>query len=198
VDGLLNKYSFNTVKKTLLILLTFFSLSQVQAQYYTQEIDISIGLGMSVPYDEVGYFGLGFYAQGEYVRNINEWIDVKPYAGYILAKMEGDLSGSQEPGDRSTANAFLFGGKGRFRIPNDYVAPYAEIGLGGSIGSFEVVTSNTNINESGVFMHIPFSLGLELGPRNKVNVELTSYFHPSVKQYLGAIAVGLRIPVGYY
>lgn len=186
------------MKKTLLFLLSFFCLSEAQGQYYTEEVDVSIGLGMSVPYDEVGYFGLGLYAQGEYVRNINEWIDVKPYAGYILAKKEGDLSGSNEPGDRSTANAFLFGGKGRFRIPNDYVAPYAEIGIGGSIGSFEVVTSNTNINESGVFMHIPFSLGLELGPRHKVNVELTSYFHPSVKQFLGAIAVGFRFPIGYY
>lgn len=186
------------MKKTLFVLLLFLSFTRVQAQYYVQEIDISLGAGISVPYDELGYFGMGLYAQGEYVLKMNEHIDVRPYVGYIYAQMNGDLSGADEPGDKATANAFLFGGKGRFRIPVDWVAPYAEIGLGGSIGTFETITVNTDIIENGVFMHIPFSLGVELGREHKVNVELTSYFHPSVKQFLGAVAIGLRIPISYY
>lgn len=186
------------MKKALFIFITLFVLTPVKAQYYTQEVELSIGLGLSVPYDEVGYFGLGPYVQGEYVRNVNEWVDLRPYIGYILAEMEGDLSGSQDSGDKSTANAFLFGAKARFRIPNDWVAPYAEVGLGGSIGSFETITFKTNIVESGVYMHLPFSIGLELGPRHKVNVELTSYFHTGVKQFIGGMAVGLRFPISYY
>lgn len=188
------------VKRTLLVLICFFSITGVEAQYYRSEIDLSVGLGISVPYDEVGYSGIGFYAQGEYVQNVNEWIDLRPYAGYMLAKKEGDLSGTDETGDKSNVNAFLLGGKARFRIPNDWVAPYAEIGLGGSIGTFETVTVNVDNKKSGVFAHIPFSIGVELGPTHKVNVELTSFFHnnTSVKQFLGAIAVGLRIPVDYY
>jgi hypothetical protein len=151
-----------------------------------------------VPYEDVGFYGTGYFAQGEYVLGFNEWIDLRPYAGYVNANMNENLSGLFEPEEKASANAFLFGGKGRFRIPIDWVAPYAEIGLGGSIGSFETLTADTEIDESGVYMHIPFSLGLELGPRHRVNVELSSYFHPSVKQFLGAVAVGVRIPIGYY
>ena len=186
------------MRKALLIIFIFFSLTRVQAQYYLEEIDVSVGAGISVPYDEMGYFGMGLYAQAEYVLNMNEYMDLRPYAGYILTKMNGDLSGSDDPGDRATANAFLFGGKARFRIPMDWVAPYAEIGIGGSIGSFETMTVNTDIDENGVYAHIPFSLGVELGPKHKVNVELTSYFHTGVKQFTAAAAIGLRIPIGYY
>ena len=186
------------MKQTLFILLTFFSLTRVQAQYYTEEVELSIGFGMSVPYDEVGYFGLGLHAQGEYVLDVNEWVDLRQYAGYILAEMNGDLSGTYDPGDKATANAVLFGGKARFRIPMDWVAPYAEVGIGGSIGSFETVTANTNIEERGVFAHIPFSLGMELGPRHNWNVEVTSYFHTGVKQFTGAMSIGFTFPIGYY
>lgn len=186
------------MKRAFLILLTVLGLNRAEAQYYQETIDVSAGFGTSVPYDEIGYFGMGLYAQGEYVLDVNEWVDLRPYLGYMLAKMEGDLSGNDEPGDKSTANAFLFGGKARFRIPMDWVAPYAEIGLGASIGSFETVTVKTNITESGVFAHIPFSLGLELGPRHNVNVMLTSYFHTAVEQFLAAIAIGFTIPISYY
>ena len=171
----------------------------MQAQFFSGEaVELSLGYGMSVPYEEVGFYGTGFFAQGEYVLGINEWFDLRPYAGYVLTNMDGNLSGLFEAEEKATANAFLLGAKARFRIPNDWVAPYAELGLGGSIGSFETLTANTEIDESGVYAHIPFCLGLELGLRHKVNLELTSYFQTGVQQFIGAIAVGLRIPIGYY
>ena len=188
------------MKNTILILFLLFSVSRVQAQFYSEEkLDVSIGLGMTVPYDEVGFFGTGFYAQGEWALVINEWVDVRPYVGYIFTRMNESLSGPFEPGDRATANAVLAGGKARFRIPIDWVAPYAELGLGASVGSFETLTANTTIDESGIYPHIPFSLGLELGPRHKVNVEVTYFFHNnSLKQFAGAMAVGLSFPIAYW
>ena len=189
----------NIVKKTLLILFVLFSSSRVQAQFHSAEaVDISLGYGLSVPYDDVGFYGTGFYIQGEYVLGINEWMDLRPYAGYVLTNRDRNLSGLFEPGDKANANAFLFGGKARFRMPIDWVAPYAEIGLGGSIGSFQTLTDNSEIDESGIYAHIPFSLGLELGQRHNVNVELTCYFHNSIKQFAGAMAIGVSFPVGYY
>lgn len=160
-------------------------------------IDISIGYGWSIPYDALGYHGGGYFAQGEYLYEMNEYIDVRPYVGYILTKMNEDKS-EYSSADKATANAVLFGGKARFRIPVYWVAPFAELGLGGSIGSFETLTVNTDINKRGVYAHIPFSLGVELGPRHNVSVKLTSYFHTGVKQFTAAAAIGIRIPIGYH
>lgn len=42
---------------------------------------------------------------------------------------------------------------------------------------------------------MPFSLGLELGKNNNVDLAFTYYFQPSVEQYVGAFAVGLKFPL---
>lgn len=184
------------MKKLILIIAAIFIAGQVKAQVKEKAIDVSIGYGLSVPYDQVDFYGSGFYAQGEYVLSLNKWIDLRPYAGVIFTKM-GERNPQINPEDHtSTANAFLFGGKARLTAPIPWIAPYVELGIGGSAGSFETVTLYTNINRSGVFVHIPFSLGLELGPNHNVNIEFTYYFHESLKQYSGAAALGLSFPVG--
>lgn len=178
---------------TFLIILAFIG---VQAQTKEKAIDVSVGYAISAPYDEVSYSGTGYYAQGEYVYSLNNWVDLRPYAGLILTKMS-ERDPQINPADHtSTANAFLFGGKARFTVPIPYVAPYVELGIGGSVGSFETITLDTNLKESGVLAHIPFSLGLELGPQHNVNLELSYYYHGSVKQFGGAMAVGLMLPIG--
>lgn len=185
------------MKKTLFTLLAIFGLTFSQAQSFGQRaIDVSIGLGISSPIDAVDYSGTGFYAQGEYVWSLTSWMDLRPYAGLILTRMTEEPTWPYQAGDRSTANAFLFGGKARYTIPIPWVAPYMEIGLGGSMGTFETVTPKTNIKESGLIAHIPFSLGLELGPQHNVNIEFTYYFVPAVKQFAGAAAIGLSFPIG--
>lgn len=187
------------MKKTLLILFTIFGLTRVQAQFISEEfIEVSAGYGLSVPYDEVGFYGTGYFAQGEYVLGINEWIDLRPYAGYIFTEMNESFGGPIKPEDKATVNAFLFGGKARVRIPIDWVAPYAELGIGGTVGSFETVTAKRDFQKSGVFAHVPFSLGLELGPNHNVTVELTGYLHNSPAQVTGAVAIGISFPIGYY
>ena len=171
--------------------------TQVQAQFIKEKaIDVSIGIGFSAPDDGYEVIGNGFYAQGEYVLGLNKWIDIRPYVGYISTKMsEGDTD-QINAGYRATANAFLFGGKTRLTAPIPWVAPYIEIGIGGSIGSFETFTPSTSIEDSGMFVHIPVSLGLELGPQHNVNVEFTYYYHNSLEQFAGAAAIGISIPIG--
>lgn len=182
--------------KTLTIILITLASTQVQAQIRERAIDVSIGFGLSAPYDQEDFYSTGFYAQGEYVLSLNKWIDIRPYAGVIMTKM-GERDPDINPQDHtSTANAFLFGGKARLTAPIPWIAPYVELGVGGSAGSFETVTLYTNIDDSGVFVHIPFSLGLELGPKHNVNIEFTYYYHNSLKQYAGAAALGLSFPVG--
>lgn len=117
--------------------------TQVKAQFIKEKsIDVSIGFGVSAPYDDDDVTGSGFYLQGEYVLTITKWIDIRSYAGLILTS--ADENEQNPPEYKSTANAFLIGGKTRITAPIPWVAPYIEFGIGASFGSFETVTALPN------------------------------------------------------
>lgn len=184
------------MRKISILILVLFASTQVKAQFIKeQSINVSIGFGYSIPNDAADVMGSGFYTQGEYVLTVTKWFDIRPYVGLILTK-----SGSDEDqinrGYKSTANAVLIGGKTRVNAPIPWVAPYVEIGVGLSIGSFETVTSYTNIDKSGLIFHIPFSIGLELGPKHNVDVAFSYYFQPTIEQFIGAAAFGVTFPIG--
>lgn len=96
-----------------------------------------------------------------------------------------------------TSNAFLFGGKTRIKAPIPWVAPYFEIGIGASIGTFETVTPFTNINKTGLLFHIPVAIGLELGRRHNFDFSFTYYYHNSVKQFSEAAAFSFSFPLDH-
>lgn len=184
------------MKQRILFLFVLLTGTYGMAQTIQQKaIDISIGYGLSAPYDDVDVTGDGFYLQGEFVLVFNKWLDLRPYAGLILVKtFTGDDSISG-PGFRSDAEAGLLGAKARFKAPIPWVSPYLEAGIGTSIGTFVTFTQFTDLRESGLLYHIPFSLGLELGPKHNFDFAFTYYFHPSVEQFAGAVAVGISIPL---
>lgn len=182
------------MRKTITIILIILASTQVKAQLIKEKsIDVSIGYGLSAPYDDVDITGSGFYLQGEYVLGLVKWIDIRPYAGLILTKTDDNEQNASEY--ESTANAFLIGVKTRITAPIPWIAPYIEFGIGASIGSFETVTPYTNIDNRGLIMHIPFSIGLELGPKHNFDIAFTYYFHNSVEQFAGAAAIGISIPL---
>ncbi len=182
------------MRKVIVIILIILVSTQVKAQLIKEKsIDASIGYGISAPYDDVDITGSGFYLHGEYVLTLAKRIDIRPYAGLILTKTDNNEQNAPEY--KSTANAFLIGGKTRITAPIPWVAPYIEFGIGVSIGSFETVTPFTNIDDSGLFMHIPFSIGLELGPKHNFDIAFTYYFHNSVEQFAGAAAFGISFPL---
>jgi len=182
------------MKKIITIVLTIIASIQVNAQLIKEKsIDVSIGYGLSTPYDDVDIAGSGFYLQGEYVMTLAKWIDMRPYAGLILTKADDNEQNSPEY--KSTANAFLIGGKVRITAPIPWIAPYLESGIGASIGSFETFTQFTDIEDRGIFIHIPVSIGLELGPKRNFDIAFTYYFHNRVEQFAGAAAFGISIPL---
>lgn len=183
------------MKKTIILILTILASAQVKAQLIKEKsLNISIGYGISAPYDDADISGSGFYLQGEYVLDLANWIDIRPYAGLILTKSDTDNQ-QNEPNYKVTSNAFLIGTKARIKAPFPWVAPYLEAGVGASIGSFETYTPFTTIDKSGLILHIPFSLGLELGPKHNFDIAFTYYFHPSVEQFSGAAAFGFSFPL---
>ena len=182
-------------KQLLIILFLISNLAQAQL-IKEKSINAQIGYAISAPYNSLDDIaGDGFFLQGELVLKTASWFELRPYAGFIFTNSNGkDLSGN--PTNESTeSQAFLLGGKARLRAPIPWVAPYLEIGLGASIGTFETLTAFDNIDKSGIVYHIPFSLGLELGKDHNVDLGLAYYFQPSVQQFAGAFAVGISIPL---
>lgn len=184
------------MKKTYFLILTFLVCNQINAQLIKEKsIDVSVGLGYSFPFDDydTDIYGSGFYLQGEYVLNVASWIGFRPYAGLILTK---SVENKRLPSEyKSNANAFLVGGKARMKAPIPWVAPYIEVGIGASVGSFKTITPKTHIEESGVLAHIPFSIGLELGRKHNFDIAFTYYDHVSAQQFSGAFAFGYSIPL---
>ena len=180
--------------KSFLVFLFFSIFSNSYAQPNEgQFINASIGIGLCAPYDETELTGSGFYAQAEYVWSPNTWFGVRPYAGVVIASGTPEDPGMPEW--RIKSNAALLGAKVRLAAPIPYVAPFIESGVGMSIGSFETYTEYTDRKESGVLLHIPFSLGLAIGRRHNYEIKFTYYYHEEVKQFSGAAAFGLTFPI---
>lgn len=186
------------MKKICTILLLLITCSICEAQNIKKKsYDISIGLGVSVPYDnsntESG--AAGFYLEGEYVFDLSKWVDIRPYAGLILVRSDNKIINTDPAEFEVKSNAFLIGGKTRVKIPIPWVAPFVEVGIGASIGSFRTFTPLSDIDESGIIYHIPFSIGFELGRKQDVEIVISYYVQPKVAQAAGALAFGVSIPL---
>lgn len=191
-----NPFNHKFMRKTIAILLIISASIQAEAQFIKgKSINGSIGYGMSFPTEDVNVVNSGFYLQGEYVLDVYNWFDLRPYAGLILTNSDGtDLNQNPTP-YKSTAKAFLIGGKVRFTAPIPWFSPYLEAGIGTSIGSFETLTPLTNINKNGLTLHFPFSIGVALGPKHNFEIAVKYYSQPSMKQVLGAAALGVSFPL---
>jgi hypothetical protein len=187
----------STFRNTFVIaFFTIFLFNLAKAQPRKGEfIDLSVGFGLSAPYDEADIVGSGFYAQAEYVMGITKWFGIRPYAGLVLTSADKNPDPENQPEYKVTSKSFLLGGKARVCAPIPWVAPYFEVGVGASIGSFETYTPYTNIKKNGILMHIPFSIGLALGPKHNIDVGFTYYYQPYVQQFSGATAIGFSFPL---
>lgn len=185
------------MKKTLILLIIVLTSNLTEAQFIKEKsINAQIGYGISVPYESIDdIMSSGFFAQGDLVLKVASWLEIRPYAGFILTNSNGKDINDNPTNEKAESKAFLLGGKARVRAPIPWVAPYLEIGIGTSIGKFESFTAFDDIDKSGIIYHIPFAFGLELGKKNNVDLGFTYYFQPSVQQFVGALAVGITFPL---
>ena len=152
-------------------------------------IKASIGSGFSAPYDNTNLMGTGFYVQGEYIFAPKKWFGLRPYAGYISTNTNNNQ------GYKVDSKSFLIGGKARVVAPIPWFAPYFELGVGASIGSFETYTPSTYIKKNGIITHIPFSIGVALGRKHNFDLAFTYYYQNAVEQFSGATAIGFTFPI---
>lgn len=160
-------------------------------------INASVGLGIVSPYDQETRMttGSGFYAQGEYVWCPRSWFGVIPYAGVVIAKARSEEKDVNQEEYNLKANTALLGTKVRLAAPIPYVAPFIEVGVGVSLGSFYTHTKADHYSKNGLLMHVPFSLGLALGRKHNVEIKFAYYLHESVRQDSGGAAFGLSFPL---
>ena len=156
-------------------------------------LDANIGYGISTSFDDVDIDGSGFYAQAEYVVALTKWFGIRPYAGLIITSKNNNVQSNLDY--RVTTKAFLLGGKFRVVAPIPWVAPYFELGIGTSIGSFETFTPFYEINKSGLQLHIPFTIGLAIGRNHNFDFAFAYYFHPNVEQVVGGVTIGFSFPL---
>lgn len=185
------------MKNNLLLVALCLASHLIHAQFVKEKsINAQIGYGLSMPYDSADdIINDGFFAQGELVLKVKSWFEIRPYAGLILTGSQGKDFNNNPSDETAQSQALLLGGKVRVRAPIPWIAPYFELGIGTSIGKFNTLTVFNNIDKTGIIYHIPFSLGLELGKNNNVDLALVYFIQPSVKQIVGAFAVGLSFPL---
>lgn len=182
-------------KFTILLLISITTFCNAQSDY-KKAINAQIGYGLSSPYESTDDItDSGFFIQGEYVITYKSWLELKPYIGLITTNSDGKDLNDNPTDEKAVTKAFLIGGKIRVRAPLRWVAPYAEVGIGASVGKFETFTSTIDIEKSGLIYHIPVAFGLELGRNNNFDFGFTYYFQPTVKQFAGAIAIGITFPL---
>ncbi|MBT0607224.1 outer membrane beta-barrel protein [Aequorivita echinoideorum] len=185
------------MKNGIVLIVLLFAAQLANAQFIKEKsINAQIGLGLSYPYessDNIASFG--FFTQGELVLKITSWFALRPYAGLIITNSDGTDLNDNPTNERTETKAFLLGGKARVRAPIPWVAPYIELGLGASVGKFETFTIYDSIDKGGIIYHIPVSFGLELGRNHNVDLGLYYFYQPTVRQYLGSLAVGVTFPI---
>lgn len=178
------------------LLIIFLFVSNIYAQPNKGTfIQANIGIGMSAPYEDYDILGSGFYAQAEYIYAPKKWFGLRSYAGFITTSPSESGTDPLLQEYRVTSKAFLLGGKARICAPIPWIAPFIELGIGVSVGSFETYTPTYYKKQNGLLMHIPYTLGLALGKNNNVELAITNYTYPSVEQFSGAFSIGLTFPI---
>jgi uncharacterized membrane protein YciS (DUF1049 family) len=178
-------------KITLFFLMLLPLLSFTQTEKFIQA---SVGFGVSFYENDADVSANGFFLQGEYVFKFSQLLELRPYVGFILTKAVEPENEINKNYSVST-NAFFLGGKARLTIPIPFVAPYIELGIGTSLGKFQMETLEHSFNDRGVAYHIPITLGLKLGQNRDFDFAFAYLLHNSKHQIAGAMAVGFTFPI---
>jgi len=154
-------------------------------------IVVSAGYGLSIASDESDRTAgaSGVYGEAEYIFVANTWISLRPYAGLLLTFPDrSSCANGVTPCDISAKIGFA-GGKLRLTIPIPYVSPFAELGVGATVGSISSQDAARDETFAGVTYHIPYALGLSFGDKAKIDVALQFLSHPEQHEFAGALAL---------
>jgi hypothetical protein len=79
--------------------------------------------------------------------------------------------------------------------PTAVVRPFADLGLGASLGYLRTLDGSVDETIEGATIHVPIALGLALGRDSHIDLTLRILFHPFSEQLVGTLGVGIGFPV---
>ena len=179
-----------------LLFLVLFSIYSKAQLVKDESFDATIGFGVAtnlVVNDDELSGATGLHLQADYVYELNSWFELRPYAGFLLTK---PYQFEDRINTNTKINAFLGGGKIRLIAPIPWIAPYAEIGYGITIGELKSIDDYSLTPENNSFLfHVPLSFGLELGKKHNFNISISYFIMNNANLVSGALDVGLTIPL---
>jgi hypothetical protein len=162
-----------------------------------RQLGILVGLGMVVAdgtsASQVNGYGSGLYASAEYAFRASSWFSPRLYGGLLYAPTVGS-SCEPEVSPCDVSGRYVFAGaKARLTAPIPWVAPFAELGLGASVGRFSS-RYGTVVDRSatGLTYHVPVAVGLAVGPHHGLELSFQYLVHPALLQTGGGTAIGFR------
>ncbi len=190
------------MKNCLIILILFGVLGAGFAFPCYGEIDgrnpgFVIGYGMSFvgtdDYRTNDIYGSGVLFKGEYGLFFSRNLETRFYAGGVFTSAKKNTGGGVYSDANVSSSLGFVGAKIHVAIPIPQIAPFIEVGIGGSIGSLTTNISDLyNEENSGAILHIPFSLGLAFGERRQIEVTFSYLFYPSYDHIDGGVALGVH------
>ena len=174
-----------------------------EAQERGHALEPSIAIAGTLPTSddsESEISGDGWLARLEYDLGATSYLAWKPYLGLLMTWSSGDRSDMDPRCKRAvveceaTTQAVLLGSKVRLALPIPWFAPFAEIGLGFSLGSSRTETLQSRRHVNAAF-NVPFALGVALGPTHSVELSLPLYQLVGAEQLALGLSLGFRIPL---
>jgi hypothetical protein len=144
--------------------------------------------------------GDGWLARLEYSLGATSYFAWKPYAALLMTESSDERKYADPRCKRAvveceaTTQAVLLGSKVRLALPIPWFAPFAEIGLGFSLGYSRTETLYSRHHVNAAF-NLPFALGVALGPAHSVELSLPIYQLGGARQLAIGISLGFRIPI---
>jgi hypothetical protein len=170
--------------------------SELLAQF-SQQSQISAGIGASFPSSEHNVLGVGGSVVYERRLASPHWAGVRLYAGGFFSRTDRNrCPASVQPCSVSSQIA-VGGAKLRLLAPIPYVAPYFEIGAGLSAGSIRTQVaafgrfSAIDVDQSGVLFHLPVGLGIAFGRHHQHKLSVDYFVHPYRDHIAGTLSVGV-------
>ncbi|MGJ8685427.1 MAG: hypothetical protein ACSHWW_12430 [Nonlabens sp.] len=192
---ILSKFQLKYILTALLFSASLFSAhGQQEPEEY---LSANIGFGYAYPRTDIDISASGFYANAEYAYVSSKWFSFRPYLTYLNASFDEENSNPNlvAAGYEISANALSLGAKFRLTVPIPYVAPFMELGIGTSFGSFRKNNGFEVVEVNGLSYHIPVSIGLAIGKRHRTEIAFDYYIHSKPEQITGGAAIGITIPL---
>lgn len=141
--------------------------------------------------------GAGYTLQADFIIAPYEWFNVRAYLGMIKVGRRANDEYCEQQGIHChvTAHGAIGGLMARLTVPIPWISPFIGAGLGSTFGRYSHRTPNDYTRRNGMFMHVPLTLGLALGPHSEVDLGATVLRHPGSRGDIVSVYLALTLPL---